>query len=119
MTVDATEQWWGKKLQENPDFKGFKKKGIEPQLTWKMFGDVVATGEPAGALSSRVLPEHAKPVEGSGDTNERDQDIRAWWLQREYDQQNANARFAALLSALSVSHGGFQQLQPPPPPQGP
>ncbi|KAE8705014.1 hypothetical protein F3Y22_tig00110430pilonHSYRG00130 [Hibiscus syriacus] len=40
-----------------------------------MFGDVVATGEPAWAVSSGVVPngvstENAKPVEGSGDTNE-------------------------------------------------
>ncbi|KAE8674017.1 hypothetical protein F3Y22_tig00111769pilonHSYRG00268 [Hibiscus syriacus] len=242
-TIDATEEWWAEKLLENPDFKGFKKKGIEPRLNellWKMFGDVTATGEPAWAVSSGVVPngvstEHAKPVEGSGDTNEHgtknkeipnlevaldpsletssrgkrmlgvvhdkgkksipirrsigktlaaqieklcqsmanqrksmnevvsprsqytisdamdalraleneipkkhflyffatqifqvpvkremflnlDQDIRAWWLQREYDEQNANARLSSLLSALSH---GIQQFQPPPPPQGP
>ncbi|KAH1091044.1 hypothetical protein J1N35_018301 [Gossypium stocksii] len=25
-TVDATEECWAEKIQENPDFKGFKKK---------------------------------------------------------------------------------------------
>ncbi|XP_040947425.1 L10-interacting MYB domain-containing protein-like isoform X2 [Gossypium hirsutum] len=52
-TVDATEEWWAEKIQENPDFKGFKKKGIEPQLNelmWQMFGGIVATGENAWHL---------------------------------------------------------------------
>ncbi|XP_012478792.2 L10-interacting MYB domain-containing protein-like [Gossypium raimondii] len=58
-TVDATEEWWAAKIQENPDFKGFKKKGIEPRLNelmWQMFGGIVATGENAWAPSSGVLP---------------------------------------------------------------
>ncbi|KAK5840527.1 hypothetical protein PVK06_009429 [Gossypium arboreum] len=44
---------------ENPDFKGFKKKGIEPRLNdlmWQMFGGIVATGENVWAPSSSVLP---------------------------------------------------------------
>ncbi|KAL1181792.1 hypothetical protein V6Z11_A02G073700 [Gossypium hirsutum] len=58
-TVDATEEWWAEKINENPDFKGFKKKGIEPRLNdlmWQMFGAIVATGENAWAPSSSVLP---------------------------------------------------------------
>ncbi|KAK8261271.1 hypothetical protein V6Z11_D13G175700 [Gossypium hirsutum] len=47
--VDATEEWWAEKyMLKNPDFRGFKKKGIEPQLNelmWQMFGGIVATGE--------------------------------------------------------------------------
>ncbi|KAK8289039.1 hypothetical protein V6Z12_D07G164500, partial [Gossypium hirsutum] len=53
-TVDATEEWWATKIQENPDFKGFKKKGIEPRLNelmWQMFGGIVAIGENAWAPS--------------------------------------------------------------------
>ncbi|MFQ6661681.1 hypothetical protein Gotur_029755 [Gossypium turneri] len=49
-TVDATEEWWAEKIQENLGFKGFKKKGIEPglnELMWQMFGDIVVTGEHA------------------------------------------------------------------------
>ncbi|MBA0605234.1 hypothetical protein Godav_017826 [Gossypium davidsonii] len=49
-TVDATEEWWVEKIQENPNFKGFKKKGIEPglnELMWQMFGDIVVIGEHA------------------------------------------------------------------------
>ncbi|MFQ6651876.1 hypothetical protein Gotur_024026, partial [Gossypium turneri] len=49
-TVDATEEWWAAKIQENPDFKGFKKKEIEPRLNelmWQMFAGIVATGENA------------------------------------------------------------------------
>ncbi|XP_052488067.1 uncharacterized protein LOC105772150 [Gossypium raimondii] len=58
-TVNATEEWWATKIQENPDFKGFKKKGIEPRLNelmWQMFGGIVATGENAWAPSYGVLP---------------------------------------------------------------
>ncbi|KAK8313774.1 hypothetical protein V6Z12_D01G132000, partial [Gossypium hirsutum] len=63
---------------ENPDFKGFKKKGIEPRLNelmWQMFGGIVATGENAWAPSSGVLPsgvpmEDDAPNEGFGDLDE-------------------------------------------------
>ncbi|MFQ6649861.1 hypothetical protein Gotur_022403, partial [Gossypium turneri] len=59
-------------------FKGFKKKGIEPQLNelmWQMFGGIVATGENASAPSSGVLPSGAPmgddtPNEGLGDSDE-------------------------------------------------
>ncbi|KAK5784930.1 hypothetical protein PVK06_039471 [Gossypium arboreum] len=63
---------------ENPDFKGFKKKEIEPRLNdlmWQMFGGIVATGENAWALSSGVLPSGVPmgddtPNEGFGDSDE-------------------------------------------------
>ncbi|KAK5840607.1 hypothetical protein PVK06_009510 [Gossypium arboreum] len=63
---------------ENPDFKGFKKKGIEPRLNdliWQMFGGIVATGENAWAPSSGVLPSGVPmgddtPNEGFGDSDE-------------------------------------------------
>ncbi|KAG8483339.1 hypothetical protein CXB51_022555 [Gossypium anomalum] len=65
-------------LQENPDFKGFKKKGIEPRLNdlmWQMFGGIVATGEDGWAPSSGVLPSRVPmgddtPNEGFGDSDE-------------------------------------------------
>ncbi|KAK8295178.1 hypothetical protein V6Z12_D05G047100 [Gossypium hirsutum] len=77
-TVDATEEWWAEKIQENLDFKGFKKKGIEPRLNelmWQMFGGIVATGENAWAPSSGVLPRGVPmgddaPNEGFGDSDE-------------------------------------------------
>ncbi|KAK5802452.1 hypothetical protein PVK06_030043 [Gossypium arboreum] len=63
---------------ENLDFKGFKKKGIEPRLNklmWQMFGGIVATGENAIAPSSGVLPSGVPmgdytPNEVFGDSNE-------------------------------------------------
>ncbi|KAG8477995.1 hypothetical protein CXB51_027421 [Gossypium anomalum] len=60
--------WCPSKKMENPDFKGFKKKGIEPRLNdlmWQMFGGIVATGENAWAHSSGVLPSG-----GFGDLDE-------------------------------------------------
>ncbi|PPD75201.1 hypothetical protein GOBAR_DD27873 [Gossypium barbadense] len=77
-TVDATEEWWAAKIQENPDFKRFKKKGIEPRLNelmWQMFDGIVATGENAWAPSSCVLPSGVPmgddaPNEGFGDSDE-------------------------------------------------
>ncbi|KAK5770352.1 hypothetical protein PVK06_046502 [Gossypium arboreum] len=77
-TVDATEECWAEKIQENPDFKGFKKKGIEPRLNdlmWQMFSGIVATGENAWAPSSGVLPSGVPmgddtPNEGFGDSDE-------------------------------------------------
>ncbi|KAK5833622.1 hypothetical protein PVK06_017474 [Gossypium arboreum] len=63
---------------ENLDFKGFKKKGIEPRLNdlmWQMFGGIVAIGENAWAPSSGVLPSGVPmgddtPNEGFGDSDE-------------------------------------------------
>ncbi|MFQ6637704.1 hypothetical protein Gotur_014013, partial [Gossypium turneri] len=63
---------------ENPDFKRFKKKGIEPKLNelmWQMFGGIVATGENTWAPSSVVLPSgvpmgDGTPNEGFGDSDE-------------------------------------------------
>ncbi|XP_052484799.1 L10-interacting MYB domain-containing protein-like [Gossypium raimondii] len=77
-TVDATEEWWAEKIQENPNFKGFKKKGIKPRLNelmWQMFSGIVATGENAWAPSSGVLPRGVPmgddaPNEGFGDSDE-------------------------------------------------
>ncbi|MFQ6637705.1 hypothetical protein Gotur_014013, partial [Gossypium turneri] len=77
-TVNATEEWWAEKIQENPDFKRFKKKGIEPKLNelmWQMFGGIVATGENTWAPSSVVLPSgvpmgDGTPNEGFGDSDE-------------------------------------------------
>ncbi|KAH1122770.1 hypothetical protein J1N35_005930 [Gossypium stocksii] len=77
-TVDATKEWWAEKIQENPDFKGFKKKGIQPRLNdlmWQMFGGIVAIGENAWAPSSGVLPSGVPmgddtPNEGFGDSDE-------------------------------------------------
>ncbi|KAH1057677.1 hypothetical protein J1N35_035742 [Gossypium stocksii] len=79
-TVDTSEEWWAEKIQfsENPDFKGFKKKGVEPRLNelmWQMFGGIVATRENAWAPSSGVLPSEV-PMgdnthnEGFGDSDE-------------------------------------------------
>ncbi|PPD85609.1 hypothetical protein GOBAR_DD17465 [Gossypium barbadense] len=77
-TVDATEEWWAAKIQENLDFKGFKKKGIEPRLNelmWQMFGGIVATGENSWAPSSSVLSSGVPmgddaPNERFGDSDE-------------------------------------------------
>ncbi|KAK5839856.1 hypothetical protein PVK06_008700 [Gossypium arboreum] len=63
---------------ENPDFKGFKKKEIEPRLNdlmRQMFGGIVATEENAWAPSSGVLPSGVPmgddtPNEGFGDSDE-------------------------------------------------
>ncbi|KAK5825296.1 hypothetical protein PVK06_020111 [Gossypium arboreum] len=67
-----------KNRKENPDFKGFKKKEIEPRLNelmWQMFGGIVATGENAWAPLSGVLPSGVSmgddtPNEGFGDSDE-------------------------------------------------
>ncbi|KAG8482987.1 hypothetical protein CXB51_021913 [Gossypium anomalum] len=76
-TVDATEKWWAEKIQENHNFKGFKK-GIEPRLNelmWQMFGGIVATGENAWAPLFGVLPSGVPmgddtPNEGFGNSDE-------------------------------------------------
>ncbi|OMO68068.1 hypothetical protein COLO4_29920 [Corchorus olitorius] len=70
-----------KKLgMECPDFKPFRKRGIDPELKDMldcMFGDIVATKDQAWAPSSGVMPggastEDAAPGEGFGDSDENE-----------------------------------------------
>ena len=54
-TVDASEEWWEKKLKENPQFSRFQKNGIDPESEKKlnlMFMNTVATGEHVWVPSS-------------------------------------------------------------------
>ncbi|XP_024033457.1 L10-interacting MYB domain-containing protein-like [Citrus clementina] len=47
-TVDASEEWWEKKIKENMQFNRFQKNGIDLELEKKlylMFMNTVATGE--------------------------------------------------------------------------
>ncbi|KAK8345692.1 hypothetical protein V6Z12_A07G165400 [Gossypium hirsutum] len=60
-TVDATEEWWAEKIQN--------------ELMWQMFGGIVATRENTWAPSSSVLPSGVHmgddtPNEGFGDSDE-------------------------------------------------
>ncbi|KAL3813372.1 hypothetical protein ACJIZ3_014640 [Penstemon smallii] len=58
-TVDATPEWWTRKLQETPEAAKFRERG--PLLVYEqeiLFSDVVATGASAWAPSSGVMPEH-------------------------------------------------------------
>lgn len=46
-TIDASDEWWEMKIQENPKVRPFRMKGIHPDLQAlldRMFGDTVATG---------------------------------------------------------------------------
>ena len=54
-TIDASEEWWEKKIKENPQFSRFRKNGIDPELEKKlnlMFMNTVATGEHVWVPSS-------------------------------------------------------------------
>ncbi|KAM5554047.1 hypothetical protein ABKV19_026000, partial [Rosa sericea] len=58
-TVDAPDEWWCSKIQENPEYAKLSKKGINPDLEEKldmMFQQVTASGVHAWAPSSGVLP---------------------------------------------------------------
>ncbi|XP_010068034.2 L10-interacting MYB domain-containing protein-like [Eucalyptus grandis] len=46
-TIDASDEWWERKIQENLKVRHFRMKGIHPDLQVlldRMFGDTVATG---------------------------------------------------------------------------
>ncbi|KAM5547699.1 L10-interacting MYB domain-containing protein-like [Rosa sericea] len=58
-TVDAPDEWWCSKIQDNPKYAKLRKKGINPDLEEKldmMFQQVTASGVHAWAPSSGVLP---------------------------------------------------------------
>ncbi|KAL6218054.1 hypothetical protein ACLB2K_011271 [Fragaria x ananassa] len=57
--VDASVEWWHSKIQVNPDYAKFCKKGLNPELEEKlerMFATIIATGEHAWAPSCGNLP---------------------------------------------------------------
>ncbi|TXG73136.1 hypothetical protein EZV62_001715 [Acer yangbiense] len=58
-TIDASEEWWHRKLQVHHNAAKFPKEGIEPVMMDKldrMFMNITATGDHAWAPSSGVLP---------------------------------------------------------------
>ncbi|WCJ41875.1 hypothetical protein M5689_022714 [Euphorbia peplus] len=60
-TIDASDEWWKEKIQENASYAPLREKGIGQDVYEKyemLFMDTVATGEYAYAPSSRLLPNH-------------------------------------------------------------
>ncbi|KMS93358.1 hypothetical protein BVRB_032290, partial [Beta vulgaris subsp. vulgaris] len=46
--IDASDEWWQRKMKENPDIKKFRHRGVNSTLetNWdKLFGDSYTTGE--------------------------------------------------------------------------
>ncbi|XP_019234350.1 PREDICTED: L10-interacting MYB domain-containing protein-like [Nicotiana attenuata] len=56
--IQASADWWDRKIKENPNVEKFREKGLQHrQLMEYCFKDVVATGEHVWASSSGVLPD--------------------------------------------------------------
>ncbi|XLU78078.1 hypothetical protein S245_001499, partial [Arachis hypogaea] len=58
-TIDASEEWWAKKLAVIPKAKKFRKEGIHPDFEAtldRMFQRTAATGEDAWTPSSGIVP---------------------------------------------------------------
>ncbi|XP_065876160.1 L10-interacting MYB domain-containing protein-like [Euphorbia lathyris] len=58
-TIDASDEWWNAKIQENASYASLREKGIGRDVYEKyeiLFMDTVAIGEYAYAPSSRILP---------------------------------------------------------------
>ncbi|WCJ37856.1 hypothetical protein M5689_018955 [Euphorbia peplus] len=59
VTIDASDQWWKEKIQENESYAPLREKGIGQDVYEKyeiLFMDTVATGEYAYVPSSGILP---------------------------------------------------------------
>ncbi|WCJ24546.1 hypothetical protein M5689_006497 [Euphorbia peplus] len=59
-TIDASDEWWNEKIQENASYASLREKGIGQDVYEKyemLFMDTVATGEYAYAPSSGMLPD--------------------------------------------------------------
>ncbi|KAL3839250.1 hypothetical protein ACJIZ3_023841 [Penstemon smallii] len=68
-TVDATTEWWTRKLQETPEGAKFRERG--PLLVYEqeiLFSDIVATGASAWVPSSGVMPEHMQDEDEPNDS---------------------------------------------------
>ncbi|GAV60919.1 DSPc domain-containing protein/Myb_DNA-bind_3 domain-containing protein [Cephalotus follicularis] len=78
-TVDASDDWWKRRIAENDKVKKFRTRGIHPELEDKlrtMFSSVVAYGGFAYAPSS--CANHTGDVnalEGSGDSQDSDLNV--------------------------------------------
>ncbi|XP_012851818.1 PREDICTED: uncharacterized protein LOC105971511 [Erythranthe guttata] len=58
-TVDATPEWWQKKIHVNPSVAKFREKGPLCQYEQDMlFSDVIANGTSSWTPSSGVMPQH-------------------------------------------------------------
>ncbi|KAK3199066.1 hypothetical protein Dsin_022481 [Dipteronia sinensis] len=77
-TIDASEEWWHRKLQVHHNAAKFRKEGIDPTMMEKldrMFMNTIATGDNAWAPSSGVLPSDSSntdtiQVESTADLDE-------------------------------------------------
>ncbi|KAK3194526.1 hypothetical protein Dsin_025836 [Dipteronia sinensis] len=77
-TIDASEEWWHRKLQVHHNAAKFRKEGIDPAMMEKldrMFMNTIATGDHAWAPSSNVLPSDSSNTdtiqeESTTDSNE-------------------------------------------------
>ncbi|KAK3219983.1 hypothetical protein Dsin_013953 [Dipteronia sinensis] len=77
-TIDASEEWWHRKLQVHHNAAKFRKEGIDPTMMEKldrMFMNTTATGDHAWAPSSGVLPSDSShtdtiQVESTADSDE-------------------------------------------------
>lgn len=76
-TVDASEEWWEKKIKENSKFNRFQRNGIDPKLEkelYLMFMNTVATGEHVWVPSSGIPLESNDAFESLRGENTYDSD---------------------------------------------
>ncbi|KAL2921732.1 L10-interacting MYB domain-containing protein [Bienertia sinuspersici] len=75
--IDASDEWWQRKIKENPEFRKFCQKGVNSTLEerWNnLFGDSYATGKNAFAASLDPdinVKEHGVEYEDFGEDDAR------------------------------------------------
>ncbi|XP_012832853.1 PREDICTED: uncharacterized protein LOC105953711 [Erythranthe guttata] len=83
-TVDATPEWWHKKIQANPLAAKFRERGplclYEQEM---LFSDVIATGTSSWTPSSGILPPHMQEEREQESQGEAFEDLESGYPQSE------------------------------------
>ncbi|PIN19960.1 hypothetical protein CDL12_07351 [Handroanthus impetiginosus] len=78
-SLDASDEWWERKIKENSDYSKFRNKDLS--LIWfrydMLFSDVAATGERARAPSERSgneIDSYEEMLEDNGESNNHEEE---------------------------------------------
>nr|GMD67132.1 Myb/SANT-like DNA-binding domain protein [Ipomoea batatas] len=105
--ISGSDEWWEKKIKENPDYKKFRNKSIDPimdDLWSKLFEDSYANGE--GCVAPTMDPQLVQPVDIEEENMESEEEnrTRQGFEDMLYSQDNQHS---SQLHDLEVDESSF------------
>ncbi|KAG6717740.1 hypothetical protein I3842_04G115600 [Carya illinoinensis] len=99
-TIDATEAWWAKKLQEIPEAAKFQSVGLAHVAKMKiLFNDITTTNEMAWAPSSRLPFDDIGSATDAGVSCDKDKNVLLEHLDDSDDESDLDANDSDDISA--------------------